>query len=61
LRDEELIESILQMLQRRPCTAVDINRTFMLNGPDKVEQLLEPLVKAGTIAKRQHEGKEYYQ
>ncbi|MCL7489570.1 MAG: radical SAM protein [Desulfobulbaceae bacterium] len=61
LRDEELIENILQMLQRRPCTAVDINRTFMLNGPGKVEQLLEPLVQAGTIEKRLYNGKEYYQ
>lgn len=61
LRDEELINNILQMLQRRPCTAVDINRTFMLDGPDKVEQLLEPLVKAGNIEKRLHRGKEYYQ
>ena len=61
LRDEELIDNILQMLQRRPCTAVDINRTFMLDGPDKVEQLLDPLVKAGTIDKRFHRGKEYYQ
>ena len=61
LRNEELIANILQMLQRRPCTAVDINRTFMLDGPDKVEQFLEPLVMAGTIEKRLHEGKEYYQ
>ncbi len=61
LRDEELIDNILQMLQRRPCTAVDINRTFMLDGPEKVEQLLEPLVKAGTIERRLHRGIEYYQ
>lgn len=61
LRNEELIDNILQMLQRRPCTAVDISRTFMLDGPEKVEQLLEPLVKAGTIEKRLHRGNEYYQ
>lgn len=61
LRGEELIDNILQMLQRRPCTAADINRTFMMDGPDKVEQFLEPLVNAGTIKKRFHEGKEYYQ
>ena len=61
LRGEELIDNILQMLQRRPCTAADINRTFMLDGPEKVEQFLEPLVKAGTIEKRFHRGKEYYQ
>ncbi len=61
LRNEELIDNILQMLQRRPCTAVDISRTFILDGPEKVEQLLEPLVKAGTIGKRLHRGKEYYQ
>lgn len=61
LRDEELIENILQMLQRRPCTVVDIDRTYMLGGPEKVEQLLEPLVNAGTIEKRHHRGKVYYQ
>ena len=61
LRNEELIENILHMLQRRPCTAVDIDRTFLLGGPDKVEQLLEPLVKSGTIEKRTHEDKVYYQ
>lgn len=61
LRNEELINNILHMLERRPCTAEDINRTFMINGPEKVEQLLEPLVKAGTIRKKLHRGKEYYQ
>lgn len=61
LRNEELIEGILHMLQRRPCTAVDIDRTFILGGPEKVEQLLEPLVKVGTIEKRLHRGKVYYQ
>lgn len=61
LRNQELIEDILHMLQRRPCTAVDINRTYILGGPEKVEQLLEPLVKAGTIKKRHHRGKVYYQ
>ncbi len=61
LRNEELIEDIKHMLQRRPCTAVDIDRTFLLGGPEKVEQFLEQLVKTGTIEKRIHRGKVYYQ
>lgn len=60
LKQEELIEDILHMLQRRPCTTEDINRTLALNGPEKVEQLLEPLVKSGKIRKRLHEDKIYY-
>ncbi|GAB4344369.1 MAG: hypothetical protein Kow0089_20880 [Desulfobulbaceae bacterium] len=61
LHREELIDNILQMLHRRPCTADDIARTFMLDGPEKVAELLEPLVKAGTVTKRVHRGVEYYQ
>jgi len=60
LRDDVLKE-IEQMLKRRPCTAVDINRTFRLGGPDKVEQLLEPLVQSGRLKKRSHGGQHYYQ
>lgn len=58
--DEKLIDEILQMLKRRPCTAVDIDRTFFIGGPDKVEQLLEPLVHSGTIEKQHHGDKVYY-
>ncbi|MDW7773048.1 MAG: radical SAM protein [Desulfobulbaceae bacterium] len=58
--DEQLIDDILQMLKRRPCTAADIDRTFFIGGPDKVEQLLEPLVHSGTIEKQHHGDKVYY-
>jgi len=61
LKQEELLEDIVHMLQRRPCTVVDIDQTFKLGGPDKVEQLLEPLVKSGTIEKRLYGDTEYYQ
>ncbi|RUM47646.1 MAG: radical SAM protein, partial [Desulfocapsa sp.] len=37
---QALLNEIVEMLKRRPCTAADINRTFHLGGPDKVEQLL---------------------
>jgi wyosine [tRNA(Phe)-imidazoG37] synthetase (radical SAM superfamily) len=61
LKQEELIEDILHMLQRRPCTTEDINRTFALNGSEKVGLLLEPFVKSGKIRKRIHEDKIYFQ
>lgn len=61
LKQEELLEDIAHMLQRRPCTAVDIDQTFKLGGPDKVEQLLEPLVKSGNLEKRLYGNTEYYQ
>ena len=59
--DEKLINEIVQMLKRRPCTALDIDRTFTIGGPDKVEQLLEPQVLSGTIEKRIHGDKVFYQ
>jgi len=60
LKQEDLLKDILHMLQRRPCTAVDIDRTFSLGGPEKVEQLLEPLVKSGEIEKRLYGEKIFY-
>ncbi len=56
-----LLAEIVEMLQRRPCTAADINRTFHLGDPDKVEQLLAPLVQDGTLQKRVHGDRLYYQ
>jgi wyosine [tRNA(Phe)-imidazoG37] synthetase (radical SAM superfamily) len=56
----DLINEILQMLKRRPCTAADIDRIFMVGGSEKVEQLLEPLVLSGTIEKRIHSDKIFY-
>jgi len=58
---QTLLGEIVEMLKRRPCTAADINRTFHLGGPDKVEQLLDPLVHAGTLHKRSHGDRLYYQ
>ncbi|MCI5149770.1 MAG: radical SAM protein [Candidatus Electrothrix sp. MAN1_4] len=52
---------LVKMLQRRPCTAADINRTFHLGGAEKVEQLLNALVQDGCIHKRTHGDSIYYQ
>ncbi len=56
-----LLAEITAMLKRRPCTAADINRTFHLGGPDKVERLLGPLVQAGEVQIRTHGNRQYYQ
>ena len=58
---QALLNEIVEMLKRRPCTAADINRTFHLGGPDKVEQLLASLVQGGTLQKRPHGDRLYYQ
>ncbi|MDH3328783.1 MAG: radical SAM protein [Desulfobulbaceae bacterium] len=58
--DEKLVDEILQMLKRRPCTAVDIDRTFFVGGPEKVERLLEPLVHSGAVEKQHHGDKVFY-
>lgn len=58
---DEVRQEIVQMLQRRPCTAADIDRTFHLGGPDKVEQLLEPLVNSGVLQRQAHGDSWYYQ
>jgi len=58
--DAHLINDIVQMLKRRPCTAADIDRTFLVGGPEKVEQLLEPLVHSGTLEKQHHGDKIFY-
>lgn len=58
---EAVLAEIVEMLQRRPCTAADINRTFHLGGSGKVEQLLAPLVQKGTLKKRAHGDRIYYQ
>jgi len=53
-------DDILHMVQRRPCTAVDIDRTFHLGGPEKVGQLLDPLIHAGLLHLQAHAGVWYY-
>jgi len=54
-------DDILNMVQRRPCTAVDIDRTFHLGGPEKVTQLLDPLIHAGVLHRQAHGDNWYYQ
>jgi wyosine [tRNA(Phe)-imidazoG37] synthetase (radical SAM superfamily) len=61
LSSDKMLDEILQMLQRRPCTAADIDRTFQLGGPDKVEQLLEPFVNSGVLQRQAHTNECYYQ
>jgi wyosine [tRNA(Phe)-imidazoG37] synthetase (radical SAM superfamily) len=58
---EALLAEIVAMLHRRPCTAADINRTFHLGGPDRVERLLDPLVQAGEVQTRIHGDRLFYQ
>lgn len=55
-----VLEEIQEIVRRRPCTAVDINRIFHLGGPDKVEQLLAPLVHSGILQTQEHGGARYY-
>jgi len=57
----DLLAEIFEMLRRRPCTAADINKTFHMGGPEKVEQSLAPFVQSGQLALRQHGGLNYYQ
>jgi len=59
--DDAVVQEIIQMLQRRPCTAADIDRTFHLGGPDKIEQLLEPLICSGLLQRQEHGDLRFYQ
>lgn len=56
-----LLVEIVEMLKRRPCTAADINRSFHLGGPEKVEQLLAPFVRSGSLQQRVYGDRLYYQ
>jgi len=58
---QALLVEIMEMLKRRPCTAADINETFHLESPEKVKQLLAPLVTSGLIHTRTHNDRLYYQ
>ncbi len=59
-KDQEIVDEIIQMLRRRPCTAADINKIFHCGGLEKVEQYLAPLVRSGTIQTRSHGDRLYY-
>lgn len=56
-----ILECIIDTIKRRPSTADDINRIFHLEGADKVEQLLEPLIVSGKLKLHTHHGILYYQ
>jgi wyosine [tRNA(Phe)-imidazoG37] synthetase (radical SAM superfamily) len=56
-----LQDEIVEMLKRRPCTAADISRVFPAGGADRVEQLLDALIRDGLLHKRTHNGRLYYQ
>ena len=55
-----IMDEVRQMVQRRPSTAADIDRTFHLGGPEKVEQLLQPLVLSGILQQQDHGSNRYY-
>jgi wyosine [tRNA(Phe)-imidazoG37] synthetase (radical SAM superfamily) len=58
---DTLREEIVNMVQRRPCSAADIDRVFQLGGPEQVKQLLEPLVQTRILHRSIHAGTCYYQ
>jgi wyosine [tRNA(Phe)-imidazoG37] synthetase (radical SAM superfamily) len=51
---------ILEMLQRRPCTASDISEALNLE-PVQTNRLMEELADQGRVLKMLHQGKIYYQ
>lgn len=51
---------ILEMLQRRPCTASDISEALNIE-PGQTTRLMEELANQGTVRRLQHQGKTYYQ
>ncbi|MGI6656008.1 MAG: radical SAM protein [Desulfobulbus sp.] len=56
-----VLEKIIAMVQRRPCTAADIDRIFHLGGPERVEQLLKPLLDARVLHQRNLDDVCFYQ
>lgn len=58
---QRVLEEIIQMLKRRPCTAAEIHRCFAAWGQNGIEQLLEPLVRDGTLQKQRHGDRIFYQ
>ncbi len=53
-------DEILEMLQRRPCTASDISEALNLE-PAQTSSLMEELTDQGKVLKMVHQGKTYYQ
>jgi wyosine [tRNA(Phe)-imidazoG37] synthetase (radical SAM superfamily) len=61
MRHEEtdLDETILSLLERRPCTAEDLHRALGVS-VEKAESIVQKLVAAGTIVERRVGGALYY-
>ncbi|MDH5523521.1 MAG: radical SAM protein [Desulfobulbaceae bacterium] len=51
---------ILEMLKRRPCTAIDVSEALNM-APESAEALLNQMTDKGHITLKSHHGKEYYQ
>ena len=58
---EHVLQEIVRMVSRRPCTASDIDRSFNLGGSNKVRQLLKPFVESGILQQCDLGGKQFYQ
>jgi predicted HTH transcriptional regulator len=52
-------QEIINLLQRRPCTAADIAKTINL-GKKNVTDILADMKKKGNIKQQIHGGKKYY-
>lgn len=52
-------EAILEMLQRRPCTAAEISETLQLD-PEALGRILAELERTGRIARKNHNGRGFF-
>ena len=59
-RTTELLNKIVRMLRRRPCTEGDIAKTLMVD-TELVRQLLEQLVASKRIKKQEHRNRIFFQ
>jgi wyosine [tRNA(Phe)-imidazoG37] synthetase (radical SAM superfamily) len=60
-QQSDVLDRILEMIKRRPCTASDINRTFNLGSPENIAQLLKPLARKGIVLAHKHQNTTFYQ
>ncbi len=58
---EELVEKIVEMLKRRPCTLKDICNSFPQVEQDRIELILAPLLKEKRLRVYSHNNLDYYQ
>lgn len=54
-----LDEEIVEMLLRRPCTAMDISSTLHL-APEEIARILKAMESQGNVTVKIHSGKKYY-